>query len=117
MTDTLSKVDSANNDNFVKATAEEVKKGHRRASSMAADVYAIEDLGECADTGLRGCGEGKAGLTERQRRIRKTSASRWRRRSSAGECQLLTCADCLAVASTGSWRILILKDIADQPTI
>ncbi|EAT83749.1 hypothetical protein HBI56_063390 [Parastagonospora nodorum] len=43
MTDTLSKVDSAN-DNFVKATAEEVKKGHRRASSMAADVYAIEDL-------------------------------------------------------------------------
>jgi len=43
MTDTLSKVDSAN-DGFVKATAEEVKKGHRRASSMAADVYAIEDL-------------------------------------------------------------------------
>lgn len=45
MADTeLSKVDSANPDNFVKATAEEVKKGHRRASSMAADVYAIEDL-------------------------------------------------------------------------
>jgi len=44
MTDTLSKVDSANNDSFVKATAEEVKKGHRRASSMAADVYSIEDL-------------------------------------------------------------------------
>ncbi|KAF1919942.1 hypothetical protein BDU57DRAFT_527848 [Ampelomyces quisqualis] len=40
----LSKVDSASNDNFVKATAEEVKKGHRRASSMAADVYSIEDL-------------------------------------------------------------------------
>lgn len=40
----LSKVDSATNDNFVKATAEEVKKGHRRASSMAADVYSIEDL-------------------------------------------------------------------------
>jgi len=39
----LSKVDS-HNDNFVKATAEEVKKGHRRASSMAADVYNIEDL-------------------------------------------------------------------------
>jgi hypothetical protein len=51
MTDTapLSKVDSANHDNFVKATAEEVKKGHRRASSMAADVYSIEDLGEFAD--------------------------------------------------------------------
>ncbi|KAF2027691.1 hypothetical protein EK21DRAFT_71476 [Setomelanomma holmii] len=45
MTDSapLSKVDSAS-DNFVKATADEVKKGHRRASSMAADVYAIEDL-------------------------------------------------------------------------
>jgi hypothetical protein len=42
----LSKVDSATNDSFVKATAEEVKKGHRRASSMAADVYSIEDLGE-----------------------------------------------------------------------
>ncbi|KAH8724897.1 hypothetical protein GQ44DRAFT_772634 [Phaeosphaeriaceae sp. PMI808] len=40
---TLSKVDSAS-DNFVKATADEVKKGHRRASSMAADVYNIEDL-------------------------------------------------------------------------
>jgi hypothetical protein len=51
MTDTapLSKVDSANHDNFVKATADEVKKGHRRASSMAADVYSIEDLGEFAD--------------------------------------------------------------------
>jgi len=49
MTDTapLSKVDSATNDNFVKATADEVKKGHRRASSMAADVYSIEDLGGC----------------------------------------------------------------------
>lgn len=49
MTDTapLSKVESADQDNFVKATADEVKKGHRRASSMAADVYAIEDLGEC----------------------------------------------------------------------
>jgi hypothetical protein len=47
MTDTLSKVDSASNDTFVKATADEVKKGHRRASSMAADVYSIEDLGEC----------------------------------------------------------------------
>ena len=50
MADTeLSKVDSATTDNFVKATAEEVKKGHRRASSMAADVYAIEDLGEYLD--------------------------------------------------------------------
>jgi hypothetical protein len=46
----LSKVDSATHDNFVKATAEEVKKGHRRASSMAADVYSIEDLGKCADS-------------------------------------------------------------------
>jgi hypothetical protein len=45
----LSKVDSANQDNFVKATADEVKKGHRRASSMAADVYSMEDLGEFAD--------------------------------------------------------------------
>ena len=24
------------------------KKGHRRASSMAADVYRIEDLGKCS---------------------------------------------------------------------
>jgi len=41
----LSKVDSVTNEpEFKKATAEEVKKGHRRASSMAADVYAIEDL-------------------------------------------------------------------------
>jgi|TARA_R110002003_G_scaffold232_11_gene16810 hypothetical protein len=45
----LSKVDSAS-DNFVKATADEVKKGHRRASSMAADVYAIEDLGKFSRT-------------------------------------------------------------------
>jgi hypothetical protein len=59
MTDTLSKVDSANNDNFVKATAEEVKKGHRRASSMAADVYAIEDLGECNVIELKDCGRGR----------------------------------------------------------
>jgi hypothetical protein len=55
MTDTLSKVDSASNDTFVKATADEVKKGHRRASSMAADVYSIEDLGEC------GVARGRAG--------------------------------------------------------
>jgi hypothetical protein len=41
----LSKVDSAEPE-FKKATADEVKKGHRRASSMAADVYSIEDLGE-----------------------------------------------------------------------
>ena len=33
------------------------KKGHRRVSSMAADVYRIEDLGMCpADRAtLRGC--------------------------------------------------------------
>lgn len=63
MADTeLSKVDSANQDNFVKATAEEVKKGHRRASSMAADVYAIEDLGECFDNSLkRGSWRGRWG--------------------------------------------------------
>ena len=42
----LSKVDSHNEDRQP-ATAEEVKKGHRRASSMAADVYNILDLGEC----------------------------------------------------------------------
>jgi len=39
----LSKVDS-HVDEPRKATAEEVKKGHRRASSMAADVYNIVDL-------------------------------------------------------------------------
>jgi hypothetical protein len=83
MTDTLSKVDSAN-DNFVKATAEEVKKGHRRASSMAADVYAIEDLGECHDTSPSEGLEGQVGLTEQQRRRRKKSKSQLRHRSSDG---------------------------------
>lgn len=43
----LEKIDSAS-PNYKLATAEEVKKGHRRASSMAADVYNIEDLGECS---------------------------------------------------------------------
>lgn len=38
----LQKVDSHVEENKDGA----VKKGHRRASSMAADVYRIEDLGE-----------------------------------------------------------------------
>jgi len=42
-TSDLSKVDSLVEEPR-KATAEEVKKGHRRASSMAADVYNIVDL-------------------------------------------------------------------------
>lgn len=42
-TSDLSKVDSLTEEPR-KATAEEVKKGHRRASSMAADVYNIIDL-------------------------------------------------------------------------
>jgi len=42
-TSDLSKVDSLTEDPKP-ATAEEVKKGHRRASSMAADVYNILDL-------------------------------------------------------------------------
>lgn len=53
---TLSKVDSL-------VEEAPVKKGHRRGSSLAADVYNIADLGECyaASHGvlinqLRGCG-------------------------------------------------------------
>jgi len=42
-TSDLSKVDSLTEDRKP-ATAEEAKKGHRRASSMAADVYNIVDL-------------------------------------------------------------------------
>jgi hypothetical protein len=84
MTDTLSKVDSANNDTFVKATAEEVKKGHRRASSMAADVYSIEDLGECSDDSPSEGLEGQVGLTGQQRRRRRRSISQSRHRSLDG---------------------------------
>jgi hypothetical protein len=43
-TNTLQKVDSLVEENKDGAA----KKGHRRASSMAADVYRIEDLGECS---------------------------------------------------------------------
>jgi hypothetical protein len=66
----LSKVDSVTNEpEFKKATAEEVKKGHRRASSMAADVYAIEDLGECSCWQLPVRGrEGQVGLTDNRER-------------------------------------------------
>lgn len=55
----LSKVDSLVEEPR-KATAEEVKKGHRRASSMAADVYNIADLGErlaaSCSNGVKGAG-------------------------------------------------------------
>jgi hypothetical protein len=53
---TLSKVDSLVDD-------PSAKKSHRRASSMAADVFNIADLGMSPNDALTTVSEGQVGLT------------------------------------------------------
>jgi hypothetical protein len=76
----LSKVDS-HVDEPRKATAEEVKKGHRRASSMAADVYNIVDLGKLFRWRQGGRKSGDVGLTDGQKKRRRRLRLLLRRRN------------------------------------